>query len=186
MGLKAPTPSARFPTLDAHRWGIRCLGLGLPEPGLANVREGTAEAGGFLQSVEGQQRGVIAGEECDLEFAVSSIDRHPGSVLGATEGVVADEAAGSRDIEAVEPAIARCVDRFVEDGGDLCGLDGAGRREEEGRHVDGDFGSGDGNVAGDAGGGVAGGAPGAFFRLLRVKSGGASESKNEEGDTIPH
>jgi len=107
----------------------------------AYVRINSAEIGGILQSFKAYERGIVSGEEGDLQRAVCNINRYPLCVLRSAESVVLEETARGRDTDAVELAIAGGVQGFVEDGTDLGWLEQTGRRDQKGCKVDGDFGA---------------------------------------------
>jgi len=147
---------------------------------------GSAEIGGILQGFKGHERGIVSGEESDLQRAASDINRYPLGVLRAAERVLLEETARGRNTDAVELAIACGVHGFVEGGTDLGWLEQTDRRDGEGCKVDGDFGAGEGDVACDVRGRVAGGSPVAFFRLLRGSARGAGERERQKEETYSY
>lgn len=92
---------------------------------------------------------------------------HPLGVLGAAEGVFAEEFAGGGDVEAVEACVPSRgrggVGVGVEEGADFSFLEGADAGDGEADEVDYELFFGEGDVSGDGTGGIAGGAPVAAF-----------------------
>ena len=138
------------------------------------VGEGAAEVGGVGDCVVSQDGGLLAGEEGEVQGAAGDVGDHPLDVFGAAEGVFAEESFCGGDVEAVEAAGSVGCAVGVEDGADLGGFEGADAGHDEAGEVDDEFFVGEGDVAGDGAGGVAGGTPHSFFL------GGEGEGKGEE------
>jgi len=151
---------------------------------LADVGEGAADIGGVLHGFEGESGGFFAGEERQLEDLAGHVGGEPVDIGGAAEGVAVEQAERAGDADAVELASAGGVCGDVIEGADLGGFELAGRGEWEAVEADVDFGFGEGEIAGDAGGVLAGGTPQAF--LGELGGGSEGEGEQDEGETDTH
>ncbi len=132
------------------------------------VKVGSAEVGGVGNGVEGEDRGGIAGEEGKMKVFPVGPGDHVMGVVRAAEGVLMLEALSGWDLEPVDGAGGCRIHVGIEDGADFFRLQDADGGDDVGLYEsEGELCFGDADIAGDAGGGIAGGAPIAVIRLLR-------------------